>query len=232
MRRLAIAAPLALLLAAPAYAADQTVRATPQNTFTPNSVTISPGDTVTWVNDGGIHNVKFDDGSFEQPANPAFTWTSNPQRTFNTPGEFRYFCEQHGAAGGSGMAGRVIVEGPTQPPPPGGTGSDTTPPDIDNLRLVPSRFCNRRTSTCKKTGTSIRFDLDEDARISGRIVNRKTGKRAGSMSITATAGANDFDYSGRGLKVGRYRLELTPRDTNGNKASKPTRANFTVATRR
>ncbi len=232
MRRLAIAVPLALLLAAPAHAADQTVRATTQSTFTPNSVTISPGDTVTWVNDGGIHNVRFDDGSYESPASPSFTWTTNPERTFNTPGEFRYFCEQHGAAGGSGMAGRVIVEGATQPPPPGGSGADTTPPDIDNLRLVPSRFCNKKTSRCNRVGTSIRFDLDEDARISGRIVNRRTGKKAGSMSITATAGANDFDYSGRGLRLGKYQLQLTPRDTNGNKAPKPTRANFTITAER
>jgi plastocyanin len=229
LRIVALATALALS-AAPAQAADQTVRATPQNTFTPNAVTVGVGDSVTWVNDGGFHNVKFDDGSFEQPGEPAFSWSTNPKRTFNAPGEFRYYCEQHGASGGAGMAGRVIVEGGSQPPPNGG--ADTTPPDIDGLKLVPSRFCNRRTSKCKVRGTTIRFSLDEDARISGRIVNRKTGKKAGSISITATAGENEFDYSGKGLRLGSYRLELTPRDAAGNRASRPSRANFRVATSR
>jgi plastocyanin len=233
MRRLAIAVPLALLLAAPAQAADQTVRATPQNVFSPSTVTISPGDTVTWVNDGGAHNVKFDDGSFEEPSSPAFTWTTNPRRTFNSPGEFRYFCEQHGAAGGAGMAGRVVVEDGTQPPPPpGGEPPDTTPPDIDNLRLVPARFCNRKTKRCKVVGTVIRFDIDENARLSGRIVNRRTGKKAGSLSLSANAGSSEFDYSGKGLALGRYRLELFAKDSAGNRTPKPTRASFTVATKR
>jgi plastocyanin len=235
MRRTAqtLAAATALtLIAAPAQAADQTVRATQNNTFTPNTVTISPGDTVTWVNDGGIHNVKFDDGSFEEPSSPSFTWSSNPRRTFEAAGEYRYFCEQHGSTGGVGMAGRVIVEGGTQPPPPGGEPPDTTPPDIDNLRFVPARFCNKKTRTCRKVGTVIRFDLDERARLSGRIVNRRTGKKAGSISLSANAGANEFDYSGSGLRLGRYRLELFAKDSAGNRTPKPTRANFTVASRR
>jgi plastocyanin len=227
MRRLAIALPVALLLAAPAHAADQTVRATPQSTFTPNSLTINVGDTVTWVNDGGQHNVKFDDG-FEEPAEPAFTWSTNPKRTFTAPGSYRYVCEAHA---GSGMIGRVQVVDPNAPPTTGG-GPDTTAPKLTSLKLVPSRFCNRKTSKCKVRGTKIRFNLDEDAKISGRIVNRKTGKRAGTISITATAGPNEFDYSGKGLPLGSYRMELTPRDAAGNKASSPTRASFRVATSR
>ena len=234
MRRVVLAVPLALLLAAPAQAADQTVRAMPNNTFSPNLVTIAVGDSVTWVNDGGFHNVKFDDGKLEQPSEPAFSWSSNPKRTFEAAGEYRYFCEAHGSAGGGGMAGRVVVEGGTQPPPPPGgeTPPDTTAPDIDGLKLVPARFCNKKSRRCKTVGTLIQFDLDEDARISGRIVNRRTGKKAGSLSLTATKGANEFEYSGKGLRLGRYRLELTPRDASGNKAAKPTRANFTVATKR
>ena len=237
MRRVAIAVPLALLLAAPAQAADQTVRAMPNSTFSPSTVTVAVGDSVTWVNEGGFHNVKFEDGKLEQPGEPAFSWSSNPKRTFDAAGEYRYFCEAHGSPGGGGMAGRVVVEGGTQPPPPPPPGGgeappDTTAPDIDALKLVPARFCNRKTRSCKTVGTLIRFDLDEDARIRGRIVDRKTGRKAGSLTLTATAGANEFEYSGKGLKLGGYRLELTPRDSSGNKAAKPSRANFTVATKR
>ena len=75
--------PVLILLAAgstvavmPARAADQTVTATSSNQFSPANVTVSPGETVTWTNAGGLHNVKFDDGSFEQPADPSFpNWT-------------------------------------------------------------------------------------------------------------------------------------------------------------
>jgi plastocyanin len=234
MRRLAIATPVVLALAAvsaPSLAADQTVRATPSNTFTPASVTVNVGDTVTWTNDGGIHNVKFEDGRLEEPSSPAFTWTSNPKRTFDTPGSFRYFCEQHGSAGGVGMSGTVVVQGAGEPPP-GGEPPDTTPPDIDGLKIVPSTFCNRKTKTCKTTGAEIRFTLDENARVSGRIIRRKDNKRVGSLSITAAAGDGEFAFSGKGLALGRYRLELTPRDARGNKPSKPSRANFTIATKR
>lgn len=225
MRRALIALPLALALAAPAQAAGQTVTATGSNTFSPSTITIAVNDTVTWRNQSGFHNVVFDDGSYTEPSSPSFSmWTAS--RTFTTPGTFKYRCGYHGTA----MSGTVVVQGAQQEPPPPGV--DTTPPDIDGLRVVPSRFCTRRTSACQKRGTVIEFQLDEDARISGRIVDRKTGKKRGSISITATAGENAFDYSGKGLALGKYRLELFPRDAAGNKAEKPTRANFTVATKR
>lgn len=231
MRRLAlpiIAA--AALAAAPAQAADQTVRATPSNTFTPSSVTINVGDTVTWVNDGGFHNVKFDDG-FEQPSEPAFSWNPNPARKFEAPGSYRYVCEQHTP----GMVGRVIVQDSTQPPPPpppGGDPPDTTAPVLNGLKIVPSTFCNKKTDRCKTTGTELRFTLSEDAKITGRIYRRSDNKRVGKLSITATAGANEFDYSGKGLALGKYRIELTPKDAAGNKPTKPTRANFKIASKR
>ena len=111
---------IAALMAVPASAADQSVTAR-DNTFSPRDVTVDVGDTVTWTNAGLFpHNVKFDDGSFEQPAEPdTSNWTV--ERTFDTPGTFRYYCEAHGEPGGSGMAGSVTVRSPTGtvPKPPG-----------------------------------------------------------------------------------------------------------------
>ena len=113
----------------PASAADQTVSANSDDTFSAKTVTITAGDTVTWHNDGGRHNVRFDDGSFTMPASPSTSaWTVS--RTFNTPGTFTYYCVQHQDVG---MTGTVVVNaapgappatnpGPT--PPPGGGGSD------------------------------------------------------------------------------------------------------------
>jgi plastocyanin len=78
------------------------------NTFSPATVTINQGGTVTWHNVSGLHNVHFDDNSFVMPASPSSsTWTVS--RTFNTTGTFRYYCEIHGGPGGVGMSGTVVV---------------------------------------------------------------------------------------------------------------------------
>jgi plastocyanin len=224
MHRLLIPLSLALVLvlSAPASAADQTVNATSSATWSPASVTINVNDKVTWKNTGGFHNVVFDDGSYTAPGEPSFdAWSVD--RTFAAPGTFKYHCGFHGTS----MAGTVVVQAPQ-----GGTPPDTTPPDIDGLEVVPSTFCNKKTKTCTKTGAQIRFTLDEDAKISGRIIRRKDGKRVGLLTITASAGESEFDLAGKGLALGKYRLELTPKDAKGNKAAKPSRANFTIATKR
>ena len=111
--------PLALtaLLVVPASAADQSVTATLTSSFEPAEVTIDIGDKVTWNNEGGFHNVKFDDGSFEEPASPSLSW-STVERTFDTAGTFRYYCEQHGGPDGVGMSGTVGVRDATGTVPP------------------------------------------------------------------------------------------------------------------
>ncbi len=118
LRRWPLLLAIGLLLAVPATAADQTVTAGPEFEFSPAEVTIDVGDTVTWEQSGVFpHNVKFDDGSFEEPADPTSTpWTA--ERTFDTPGTFRYYCEQHGGPNGSGMSGTVSVRDPSGDVPP------------------------------------------------------------------------------------------------------------------
>src|SRR5687767_9101240 len=92
----------------PASAADQTVTAQPSSQWSPGDVTLDLGDTVTWNNAGGVHNVEFNDGSYTQPAQPdSSNWTA--QRTFDTPGIFRYHCGFHG----SSMSGVVRVRDAT-----------------------------------------------------------------------------------------------------------------------
>jgi plastocyanin len=105
-----------------ATAEDQTVMAlSGPNRFASNDVTVEQGETVTWKNGGGTHNVQFNDGSYEQPANPSSSsWTVS--RTFNTVGDFSYICRQHGTA----MSGIVHVVaappggGPPEPAPGAG----------------------------------------------------------------------------------------------------------------
>jgi plastocyanin len=235
MGRAWVAIPLGVALSlasAPSLAAEQSVVAccapgTGTNTFTPKTVTIDVGDSVNWRNDAGLHNVKFDDDSFESPAEPSLTpWTAT--RTFDAPGEFRYYCEQHGNKGGVGMAGTVIVRGGGPSPTPTG---DVTPPTISSLRVVPGTFCNKKSDRCPKRGAAIGFKLSEAATVDVTVLRRDTGDVLKTFSFKGKAGTNSFKYSGKDLPLGKYRLELTAVDEAKNR-SKPARASFKLAKQR
>jgi plastocyanin len=91
------------------------------NGFTPSNLTIQAGDTVTFRNQSGFHNVVADDDSFRCSNNCASA--SNPSGgnpsssewvqtiTFDTAGDIGYYCSAHGGAGGIGMSGTIKVEG-------------------------------------------------------------------------------------------------------------------------
>lgn len=129
--RTALAVVGALLLvgalgAGPASAADVTVQQVTGNLFSPASVTIDIGDTVTWVNADAVapHTVTANDSSFDSGfmANGA-TFA----RTFTSPGTYAYRCTFHPP----GMVGTVTVRAAaTQPPAPtataGGAPAGTT----------------------------------------------------------------------------------------------------------
>ncbi|MCB1888909.1 MAG: hypothetical protein KDH20_14970 [Rhodocyclaceae bacterium] len=77
--------------------------------FEPNDLTIQVGDTVTFVNQGGFHDVKADDGSFGNTASST-AWTFS--RTFTSAGEVRVYCSVHSVPGrdiNSGMNARITV---------------------------------------------------------------------------------------------------------------------------
>ena len=123
-RRLLIAgwmpAMAGLLLPAMASAANHVVEARSTLTFSPSTLTIVAGDTVTFRNAGGFHNVVSDPGAVTEfrCANgcdgmggngnlSSAAWSATV--TFPTAGTIGYFCEAHGSAGGVGMAGKIIV---------------------------------------------------------------------------------------------------------------------------
>ncbi len=126
-RKTWLAAALLSLLATEAYAANFVVTVggrignTLQLTYTPSQLTINVGDTVTFRNAGGIHNVIADDGSFRCALGcEANGGNANLNDTaweatvaFNTPGTFGYFCELHPS-----MRGSITVQGTAPPPPP------------------------------------------------------------------------------------------------------------------
>ena len=108
------------VLAAPAFAADQTVKMGSDGgllVFEPATVTISKGDTVTWENNKmAPHNVIFDAAQVPGGKDVAdelsqeqltFSPGESYSSTFADPGEYSYFCAPHR---GAGMVGKIVVE--------------------------------------------------------------------------------------------------------------------------
>ena len=77
--------------------------------FVPNSVTISPGDSVKWVNKKMFpHNVVFQGAGAEKSHKKyAFKPGESFTATFDKPGTYKYVCQPHS---GAGMKGTVIVQ--------------------------------------------------------------------------------------------------------------------------
>jgi|CXWL01.1.fsa_nt_gi plastocyanin len=103
---------LALLAGLPAGAAEVVVNVS-SNVFSPRNVTIAPGDTVTWRNQGGLHDTVSDTGVWDSGGASSAMWTFS--HTFGAAGTFPYFCSVHGGPGGVGMAGSVQVVGASAP---------------------------------------------------------------------------------------------------------------------
>jgi plastocyanin len=73
-------------------------------TFTPETVTVAAGGTVTWTNkDSANHNVQFDDKSVKGIAN--LRQDQSGKVTFAKAGSFSYVCTYH-----AGMKGTVTVQ--------------------------------------------------------------------------------------------------------------------------
>ncbi|REJ75149.1 MAG: hypothetical protein DWQ36_06275 [Acidobacteria bacterium] len=100
-----------------AHAVNHTVLVGPGNTFTPSSLTITVGDSVTWTNQGGLHNVRATSGANFRCANGCDGQGGNGSvstnawsftLTFDAPANIDYECEAHAAFG---MVGSLTVEG-------------------------------------------------------------------------------------------------------------------------
>jgi len=116
----------ALGLSGSAFAANHVVNVGDPNglTFAPATLNIAAGDTVTFNNGGGFHNVASDpgavtsfrcaqgcDGAGGNGAASNTLWSATV--TFPTPGTVGYHCEIHGAPG-QGMAGTITVTVPVE----------------------------------------------------------------------------------------------------------------------
>lgn len=117
-RTLAAAAALAIL-AGPALAAEFEVSVS-NFAFDPEELTVQVGDTVTWTNEQGLHNVNAPgffrcadgcdgEGGNGDPALPPWSFS----RTFTQEDVINYACEIHVAFGMTGRVTVVAGGGPT-----------------------------------------------------------------------------------------------------------------------
>lgn len=129
-----------LLLPSVSGAADVTVQIV-GTSFTPSTVTINVGDTVTWVNNTGVlHTVTANNGSFNSgPPEEDFTFA----HTFNAAGTFAYHCQTHQAFG---MTGTVIVEDS------GGGGDDPGTIRFNQANYSVNEGAGTATITVSRTG--------------------------------------------------------------------------------
>ncbi len=113
--RLALVA-WAVLCALPVAAAAEVHEVTVRNfSFSPNDLTIQPGDTVRWTNIEGFHDATADDFSWASSTGSGWVY----QRVFNNTGVVLYHCTVHSGPGQpiqTSMNGRITVEAPAETP--------------------------------------------------------------------------------------------------------------------
>jgi plastocyanin len=222
---------LLLALLAPAGSADavsQSVVAS-SDVFTPADVTVVQGDSVTWSNSGGSHNVRFDDGSFDMPAAPdSSPWSVS--RTFGAVGVFKYYCDAHGNPNGVGMSGAVYVQPAGTPPMVGQpVSADTTAPALTLSGSTRQKALRRR-------AVFVRARVSEASLVvarawvrvprTGRTFRAKTASRQLAAGTTSKLG---LTLSRRTLTAFRRalrrhtrltaRITVTARDPAGNRTS-------------
>ena len=193
---------------ASALAAPQTVNVG-NNFFSPEAVTVNPGESVTWSStESGSHSITSEAG---QPAafesDPGQAFPSRPAgssfaHTFDVAGTTSYFCRVHPGS----MRGRVIVAAP-------GTPADA--PVLTGVRADPATFCNDRSEECEERGTRIRFSLSKDAVVRIKVRRKGSDKTLKSFKVAGKAGKNKARFAGKGLEPGDYEAKLTATDAAG-----------------
>ncbi|MCA1822818.1 MAG: peptidoglycan-binding protein [Frankia sp.] len=198
--------------APPAFAATSATVDVQEVTFSPSTVAVDVGGTVTWTfNGAGEHSITADSGAFD--SNPSCSTASLTDcatagaaaftATFPAAGSYAYYCRIHGAPGGVGMAGVVVVSTP-----------DTTPPAAVSA-LVASAADRQVT---------LHWTNPADADFTGVVVRRAEGSVA-----PASATDGEAVYSGpattataTGLTNGTtYAFAVFARDAGAN-TSAPT----------
>jgi len=232
----------------PASAADAPIVAQSPSGWKPSTVTIAPGDSVTWSNPpgGGFHNVcvakpgldpSAGCGEFRNGA-PGADWsgpTYTNSHTFATAGTYKFFCEIHTTS----MEGTVTVK-----PPDTGTGTTNTetitdtitqPTDTTPTNAAPApdttapAFTGKPKRKASRTALILQLGSSEDATLDVAVVRRAPGKRSfakvGQTSLKVKQGHNTVTVPRKAagkVRSGAYRVTLKLVDAAGNRSASRT----------
>jgi plastocyanin len=155
---------------------------TPNLTFSPPSVSIAVGGTVTWAFSGNTHNVTFTGAAPAGGNIPDQPAGSSQSRTFTTSGNYAYVCTRH-----NGMTGTVVVSGG------GGTPAYTSLQLTPQSPLVSVGASVQLTATpldqngAPMTGLPAATFASADATVAAvNLTGLVTGVSLGGTTITAT----------------------------------------------
>jgi hypothetical protein len=165
--------------------------------------------TGTSANDEGIDSDKGRDF-------PHHDLGSSFQLSFNTPGTYTFQCKLHSAVRGTVIVSDKPGDPNAEPDPVPPNNVDLTPPYMDGLHLDASRFA--------KTGTRLRFGLDERGSVDAEIYRLSGPKQrrhfAGWQRWTAYVGLNSVRFANRSKhfepRPGRYLAEVRATDRSNN----------------
>jgi plastocyanin len=148
--------------------------------FTPDSLTIQPGDTVQWTWSSAGHS-----STSGTPGAPSGFWDSGIQNdgatfshTFSAVGSFPYYCSPHGEC--CGMVGSVTVVSVTPTPPPDPTPTpppDPTPTPTPAFTPTPTAAPSGTPSVLGNISTRLRVETGDNALIGGFIITGTQPKR-------------------------------------------------------
>jgi plastocyanin len=165
--------------------------------FNPDPVTVQVGDTVTWTNQGGSHNIRFvgEAAARRSVSGAAWSYTS----PFETAGTFSYYCEPHRFS--QNMTGTVVVEPassgpppppgtpppPGSPPPPGTPGSPGSPgsPGQPGGTKPDTKITLKVSDKTPESGTRVRFYGSVKPADDGKVKIQKRGRRGKFKTVMA-----------------------------------------------
>jgi plastocyanin len=195
---LAAAVAVAALAAPSALADSQAVTARIANVFAPARVAVRPGESVTFTNEGGEHNMIWNDGAPALPgprAVPPDQWPpGGAVRRFDRAGRYRYYCELHGdPAADFGMVGYVYVNA-----------AGAVPPTLSSL-----------TAAATRTGVLVGFRASRAGSARATFFRRVGARyvRQWSAAIPARQGANSRRLT-RALAAGSHRVDVVLTDSD------------------
>jgi plastocyanin len=220
VRRVVLLSVAALLgFPAAASAANQTVQADDATlSWSPVSVAVMPGESVTWTFTGTsqAHNVASNSANWTL-STPIQSNHAPVTYTFPATGDYAFICQVH-----SGMTGTVYVNAdgtvPGTPPPPPSEQpfpNDQSPPGTLEVADTSRPKLTRVHASRIARGVRVRFHLSEPGRVTVRVRRGDHVVRARTLRLRRAATRT---LQLRGLLAGSYRVEVSARDSALNRS--------------